>query len=490
MRFDLVGEAWLPVRDHGGSIQEVSLAELFAEAPRWQGLAIGFAPEQVAVTRILVAVLQSALRGPAGSQERCEWLRDHAGCAERILTYLDRHRHRFDLFEPERPFMQQVVPEQLAATGTVAAVVLEWASGNNVTLFDHHVDEQRPALRPAHAARALLTTLLFQPGGGNSKPFHRTDSPGTKALMVVVKGGDMWQTLVGNSPALDTSSNDTPVWERATDHPPNKSGTTPLGWLDRATWRSRAVQLVADDDGMVRSCRIHQHLKLRDDPPDDPFVPVRQKEGEEPKIVRPPAGRRLWRAADVVLRGLAAGDRPTVVAQAVQTFERCHLPHPQMLVVGLHIDQGKVGDAQSALLPVTQALLEDDERLDVIARLLEVGERGAAAIRDGALAFQKAVGAQRNPRAAARWEEPYWAALAARFPQAMHAVAVAEGPPLDVNPLVDRWGETVRGQARSAFRSIATLDASEPRLAKALAAGEQSFTRKLRAIPKPTAEVA
>lgn len=489
MMFDLVGEAWLPVRDHQGAIHEVSLAELFGQAPRWQGLAIGFAPEQVAVTRILVAVMQSALQGPTGSHERGEWLRDHPGCAERILAYLDRHRSRFDLFDRERPFMQQVVPEEMAATRTVAAIVLEWASGNNVTLFDHHVDEQRPALRPAHAVRALLTALLFQPGGGVSKPFNRTDSPGSKALMVLVRGTDLWQSLVGNSPKLGPSRYDAPIWER-TDHPPDKAGTTPLGWLDRATWRSRAVQLVPDDDGMVRGCRIHQHLKLRDDPPADPFVPVRQKEGEEPKIVRPPAGRRLWRAADTILRGLADRERPTVVAEAVETFRRCGLPHPQMLVVGLRIDQGKVGDAQSALLPVTQELLEDEERLDGVTQLLEVAERGASAIRAGVSAFRETLGTDRGPRDAARWEEPFWAALAARFPQAIEDVATAESLPTDLETLAFRWAATVRDQARVAFDALATLDASEPRLAKALAISDRRFARRLPALPPLTTEIA
>lgn len=489
MIFDLVDEAWLPVRDHDAQIREISLAELFAQAPRWQGLAIGFAPEQVAVTRILVAVMQSALQGPTGRHERGEWLRDHPGCAERILAYLDRHRSRFDLFDRERPFMQQIVPEEMAATRTVAAIVLEWASGNNVTLFDHHVDEQRPALRPAHAVRALLTALLFQPGGGVSKPFNRTDSPGSKALMVLVRGTDLWQSLVGNSPTLRPSHNDAPIWERDTDHDPVKSGTTPLGWLDHVTWRSRAVQLVPDEDGMVRGCRIHQHLKLRDDPPADPFVPVRQKEGEEPKIVRPPAGRRLWRAADTILRGLADRERPTVVAEAVETFRRWRLPHPQMLVVGLRVDQGKVGDAQSALLPVTQELLEDEERLDAVTQLLEVAEQGASAIRAGVAAFRETLGSERDARDAARWEEPFWAALAARFPRAIEGVATADSLPDDLQTVADRWVVTVRDQARAAFDALATLDASEPRVAKALAISDRRFARRLPAMPPLTTEI-
>ena len=490
MTFDLLDEAWLPVRDHHGSIREVSLVELFADAPRWQDLAIAFVPEQVAVTRILVAALQSALRGPSGRRQRCEWMENHSDCAERVVEYLHRHRERFDLFHHERPFMQQLVDEEMAADRTVASIVLEWTSGNNVTLFDHHFDSRRSGLSPAHAARALLTTLLFQPGGGVSKPFNRTDSPGSKGLMVLVKGADLWQTLVGNTPTLGPAQEDAPIWERDVDHTPIQTGTTPLGWLDRATWRSRAIQLIRDDDGLVRHCRVHQHLKLRDDPPNDPFIPVRQKTGEEPKIVRLPADRRLWRAADVILRGLASDERPTIVAQAVATFERCDLPHPQMLVAGLRVDQGKVGDAQSAVLPVTRSLLEDDQRLDFIGSRLEDAQRGADAIRAGIAAYRTGLGAARDARAVARWQEPYWASLATPFAQMMQCVATAEEVPLNAGSLAIEWLEVVRTCARSAMDALATLDAASPRHARALAEAHRAFRRKLRSVSQLSPEVA
>ena len=197
MTFNLLDEPWLPVYNLDGQVRDVSLENVFANATAFRDLAIGFAPEHVAVTRFLVAVLQSALRGPAGKSERVRWLQDPGSVQAEVAIYLERWRERFDLFHPLRPFMQKPIAGDVA-DASIAVLKLEWASGNNVTLFDHHRDDRPPELSPAHAARALLTTLLYQPGGGVSKPFNRTDSPGTKPIIVLVHGTTLWETLVGN----------------------------------------------------------------------------------------------------------------------------------------------------------------------------------------------------------------------------------------------------------------------------------------------------
>ena len=83
MTFNLLDEPWLPVDDLDGQVRDVSLETVFANGTAFRDLAIGFAPEHVAVTRILVAVLQSALRGPAGKSERVRWLQDPGSVASR-----------------------------------------------------------------------------------------------------------------------------------------------------------------------------------------------------------------------------------------------------------------------------------------------------------------------------------------------------------------------------------------------------------------------
>lgn len=480
--FNLVDEPWIPVRTCDGLRREVSLREVYREAPELDGLALEFPLEHVAVTRMLVAVLQSALGGPSGVREKLRWLNDHDACVATIDAYLDRWRHRFDLFDPERPFMQQPVGDEFRLL-PVSALRPDWASGNNVAVFDHRRDAEPVPVDPGMAARALLVALLYQPGGGVSQPFNRTDSPGTKSLMAVVDGGHLWETLVANTPSVAASDTARPTWERDQDHTPDPRGTTPLGWLDRVTWRSRAVRLIRDDDARrsVRWCRMHQHLKITDDPPFDPFVPVRRPEGEPPAIIRPSAHRAAWRDADALLRGLAGdGTSSSIVLQSVELLEQLEPPRfPAMRIVGQIVAQAKVADVRQARLPVSRALLADEERLDLVKDLIERADVGAKALRGAVKRYADAMGDGDGWTLAGRWERPIWAALAAPFSDALAVIAHADEPPASSDVIVVDWLARVRRECRGAFETFASAGGAGPRQAQALAHARDQLERGL-----------
>lgn len=451
MRFDLTEEPWIPVRGPGGDERELGLRALFREAPDLADLAIAFAPERVAVTRILVAVLQAATRGPSGRAERIAWLDDPRAVVDGIETYLDRWAERFDLFDEHRPFMQRPVGDDVKDT-TVAALRIDWASGNNATLFDHHRDGTPPALSAGSAARALLTTLLHQPGGGVSVPFNRTDSPGSKPLLVLPLGQTLWETLVLCSPAYDGPDDDVPIWERYDDdHTPDKGGTMPLGWLDRLTWRSRAVRLLPGVDGTVSACRIHQHLKLADGSLNDAHAAVLRTTGDEPKIVRLSSSKRLWRQADAILRGVGGPTPRSAVDQAVRTLQDRDGHHPQVLVSGLQIDQAKIGDAQSAVLPVSRALLEDEDRIDRVRAAIELAEEASLALGAACGAFHAVLRLELTNAARTQWQQAFWGRIAPFFPRLLRAIADADGEVLPDDPEWSAWVQAVGREAQLAL---------------------------------------
>ncbi|MCK9250733.1 MAG: type I-E CRISPR-associated protein Cse1/CasA [Solirubrobacteraceae bacterium] len=505
MSFDLTDRAWLPVVGPDGT-EEVSLRDAFRRGRSLRGLALTFAPEEVAVTRILIAVLQAAMRGPRSDDERARWLEHPEEVIDAVVGYLDEWRDRFDLFDATRPFLQQTVAEDAAKTATIAALRLDWASGNNATLFDHHVDGVPPALDPGTAVRALITTLHFQPGGGVSKPFNRTDSPGTKALSVLVQGRTLWETLVANAAApRPVVANDdgfgAPSWERplpgqpddggvAADLAPDRAGSTPRGWLDRLTWRSRAIELLPADDGMVRHCRIHQHLKLIDGGTGDPFHAVEydQQTGAA-SLVRVRSGTRIWRSADAVLHGVSTVDqRPrSAVAQGLRTLELHGAPRPQVLVAGLEVNQAKIAEARSASLPLSADLLADEARLGLVGGLREIAEQGAIALRNACLAYQSASGAERDLRVADTWQVPYWATLGHAFPQWLERLA-DEAPDDGGEALRGTWGDEVRRRAREALDERHSADVVDPRAWKAHAVARTAFHKALRSIPSSPKE--
>lgn len=480
--FNLVDEPWIPVRSHDGVAREVSLRELYRAAPQLEGLALEFPLEHVAVTRILVGVLQSALGGPLGINEKRRWLEGHPACADTIDEYLDKWHHRFELFDLDRPFMQELVPDEFALL-PVAALRPDWGSGNNAALFDHRSDRAPEPVDPGMAGRALLVLLYYQPGGGQSKPFYRSDSPGSRAVTALVDGDDLWETLVANSPTLLKDDTARPIWERETDHAPAKEGTTPLGWLDRVTWRSRAVRLIRDDDGYVRHCRVHQHLKLVDGPPFDPFVPVRRREGKEPTFARASASRAMWRDAETILRGLVAkGPASTVVADAAELFEALDPPRfPRMRVVAQVFPgaDAKIADIAHGRLPVSAALLHDEERLLLVGKLIERADVGTKALRIAIKVYADELGEGDGWGFARRWELPVWAALAGPFRDALAVIAQAAEPPQGGDAVVVDWLAAVRRECRAAFSTLASAASTSPRQTRALAHAHGALERGL-----------
>lgn len=472
--FNLIDEPWLPVHADDGARQEVSLRDVYRTAPNLAELALEFPLEHVAVTRMLVAVLQSALGGPSGVHEKSRWLGDHGGCVEAIDRYLDTWHHRFELFDPERPFMQQVIGEKVEKL-PIAELRPDFSSGHNAVVFDHRADAQPAPMDPGVAARALLVTLAYQPGGGRpprGASLYRTDGPCTRLLVAIIDGDDMWETLIANSPVVHASDGARPIWERDVDHRPGREGTAPLGWLDRLTWRSRAVQLVRDEDGAVRQCRLHQHLKIADGPPFDPFMPIRRREGKPPSAIRPLPSRAVWRDAESLLRGLAADDTASpVVADAVLMFERLEPPRfPRLRVVGqVVVKNARIADVRQARLPVSAALLRDEERLDLVALLVERAEAGTKALWVAIKVYADELGDGEGWAFASRWETPVWAALAGPFRDALAVLAEADEPPLGTDPVVVQWLAVVRSECKRSFAALASAASSSPRQTRALA---------------------
>lgn len=490
MSFNLVDEPWVPVRYRDRREAELSLRVLFADVPMIRELAIAFALELVATQRMLVAIMQAALGEPTSREAKSAWLDDHVGCRERIDAYFDEWHGRFDLFAAERPFLQGTT--EAVGVAPSSALRPDWASGNNATLFDHHVDARPEPLRPADAARALLTTLLFQPGGGVSKPFNRTDSPGTKALHVLAEAGDLWTTLVLNAPSFPSTDRSRPAWERDDERVPVKAGTRADGWLDRATWRSRAITLLRDDDGQVRGCRLHQHLKLDDEADFDPYAPVRRAEsveGKVPTVMRASGSRAIWRDAEALLRGLADKHRAGVVAQAIGIAEDRGDPAPALRVVGQVVNQAKIADVRDARLPVSAAMLRDEMRLSLVGALMRRAEDGGQALRRAIHAYGVALKVVDPWALAAPWEVEYWAALAPRAPALLAAIANAEScPTLDDAPSVE-WAATIGRTARAVFETFGSQSGLRPEQLRAQAVALRVLQAALARIV-PTKEAA
>lgn len=219
--FNLLREPWIVVMNEDGSTEQVSLIEVFARAHQFRRLAGELPTQDIAVLRLLLAILHSVF-GRFDPQGEFAPLYDDGSTAVTpddvfrrwktiwdgrefsypiLQQYLERFEDRFWLFHPERPFYQ--VPSLDQATRYTAAKLNgELAeSSNKIRLFASRSKEAKSWLSYGEAARWLLYVNGYDDTSAKPKG-KNLPSPGAgwlgKLGLVVVVGNNLFETLMLN----------------------------------------------------------------------------------------------------------------------------------------------------------------------------------------------------------------------------------------------------------------------------------------------------
>ncbi len=393
--FNLVDAPWLPVTRLDGVSEELSLAEIFDRAEDVASLDDASPLCTVALHRLLLAIVYRAIDGPADQAAwRALW-RDGLPVAA-ISAYLEKWRHRFDLFDPEQPFFQVAdlvtVTKDGAPTDPSPASVLrpELASGNNKVLFNHSTDAEAEPWPAAVAARSLVSAQAWSLGGGKGPTSNRfgmhpyaSHAPLVGGIVVLLQGDNLAQTLLlnllvhnGDQP-MARVGNDRPVWETDEARQPGK--VVPLGYLDYLTLPARAVRLLprpapsgawsvshvfaAQGSSVDEAAKVMSPLWVQR---------LDDKRGPVPLALR--AERAVWRDASALFGLAAAGgrfdSRPAVLRQACITRIARSIGDDARLRVrcyGLVNDKAKPVAWRVEELPATVRLLQDANLVGVVA---------------------------------------------------------------------------------------------------------------------------
>ena len=489
--FNLVDDPWIPVIEPaGGSPRVRSLADVLLDASSLREIWSPSPLETIALHRLALAVLHAALRGPTSIAEGRTLLRDGWPRPE-VEDYLERWRPRFELFDAERPFFQFASVED-GSLSPITRLAHERATAHNPTLFDHSRDAEPPSLAPDAAARLLVTHQLYALQGGNKRPFYLSNGPMGGKISVIVLGENVGKTLAANLVRYDGDDpmpfdDDAPAWEQDDHAMPDRSGTTPRGYLDYLTWQSRAIKLHANDDGSVSRCDYRQNLKLPPDVAPDPFVPYRrdEKRGFMPLEAR--SGRALWRDAHAIIAGTLERPLRSTPNGILGWLSEIADPDTRprgLLAGGIVSSQAKVENWVLGRFPVSDRLLREEGVRDALAEAVartETGGRalGRAARRVAALLVapeSDQPGAPRPDRAAVsrvadslRAYENYYPALEPPFGVLARELAGTG----EVDAALMMWTDAVYLTARTAFASaVSGLDGSARSL-HARAAGER-----------------
>lgn len=346
--FNLVDEPWIRVRDKDGVSRELSLWDLFAYAGGLRCLANDLPTQDFAILRMLLAIVQRSISsGLDEDDDPAEiwadlWNADVLPIEE-IHSYLADWRHRFDLFDPERPFMQ--VPGMHTSKNELSAVTKVIADiPDNEALFSLVSGEGCESLSYAQAARWLIHAHAYDTAGIKSGVVGDPNVKGGKSYPIgtgwcgnfgglMLEGANLRETLIlnlilcGDEEGELFSADDLPAWEQELRE---FGGTSryPSGRADIFTWQSRRILLVRQDASVVGVVLTNgDKLEPRKMNKIEPMTSWRRSQKQEKKLGLPlvylPAGhssnRAFWRGLSSVLEPVfqkTEGISPGILAWA------------------------------------------------------------------------------------------------------------------------------------------------------------------------------
>src|SRR5271157_1499675 len=100
--FNLIDKGWIPVTDLKGNFGMISLMGIFTKGQNYADFAVR-PHERVSLMRLLLCIAHASLDGPENLDE-WEKVPDILPGAAKI--YLERWKDSFDLFHPNKPFLQ------------------------------------------------------------------------------------------------------------------------------------------------------------------------------------------------------------------------------------------------------------------------------------------------------------------------------------------------------------------------------------------------
>lgn len=319
--FNLLTEPWIPVIYTDGSVADINIRDVFAEAHDIQGLACDLPTVNVAVFRTLLAIFYRSI-GKSMLTDRKYWTKLWKASTlplDTITEYLDSVSDRFDLLDPEKPFLQ--TPGLHSSKG-------EWKDLRTIIADSSREDalfaqsDPNLELTYAKAAQWLIHTQNFDYAGiktgavGDSRVKNgKGYSIGISWLgwlgCTVIKGKDFKETLLFNyAPPESLSRNlnsDLPIWEEPPLTSAVRKNARVNGQVGLLTWPQRRILLHNNGTG------IDKVLVCNGDPVDrlsqsnnETMTPWRYSEAQSKKAKRPIYMPKTLNPGEALWRGLSS----------------------------------------------------------------------------------------------------------------------------------------------------------------------------------------
>jgi len=495
LSYDLLHERWIPVRLLDGTFDTVSLAGALTGAGDIAGLADAHPMAEVATLRLLVAITQAAIKGPASERARRELYEagyPHAA----VERYLAEHAGAFDLFHPTRPFFQDPDLARVMATENGSRSAREqktptpasdlgfplMAASQKILHSHAHFGSDRH-LPPGEAARLLVAYQAWARGG--KVQIGGTGRMGVLSggLVVTPEGRNLAETLLLCAHAASRLG--TPVWEGR-----------PVGWLGRLTWPSRRILLFPDSaSGLVTSVIIGTGVEPQEKldenlNPDPMFAYWPSRTGTRKRVLVQPE-RATWRDITALFQADAQTKAGAdVLAEARALLTRTRTGATRMAAVNVYGAHGGAKKDLPALwvrdrFPLPVEFLEPGSEAVVrlSSRLAEADTIDRELLRQLTAAFQRGNASltfrRRGYQPAVRPRATYWWALETPFRVLLADYARHPRDPIRLDAADTAWAAAVRTAAKDCFRRATQVIALSPRSGEPLIGAEQALDRCL-----------
>lgn len=260
MSFNLVHEPWIPVLRADGAPDVLSLRGCFEQASDVRRVVGDLPTQSFAILRVMLAVCHDAI-GFHRARD-IERLLNEGLDVTPVLSYLDAHADRFDLFHAQRPFMQ-VATLRTAKNDVAGLEKLISDVPNGHPFLTTRGGSGLRSISAAEAARWLIHAHAFDPSGIRSAAVGDPETKGGKGYPIgpawagqiggiVLHGKNLAETLAYNITATPDSAADRPVW--AADQAQTEQRQiepAPAGPVQLLAWQSRRIRLVGDADGVT-----------------------------------------------------------------------------------------------------------------------------------------------------------------------------------------------------------------------------------------------
>jgi len=329
---------WIPVILCNGRNDRLGILPVLKRAGEIRQIAASNPMDNVAIFRLLLAVLQWCRPNPT-DQERAqlkgssgipgEWLRERLGDE-------NAPNPTFVLMNRENPFLQDLAVADTKAT-PITNLLHEVPSGSNVQHF-RHVRDFQSGLCPACSTMAMVRWTCYASAGtaGGGQSMTAAPNGNTPAYCQPI-GSTLLSSLMLDWP-FQPIDGDKPLWNGATE-------STPLGPLKGLTWRCRRMLICEGEGEQPGECL------LCGEPCERLILSVRFRPGWK----RPNGG---W-ADDPHLLSVERANGSTVTPSGAGPNDPMEEHAGQWLLVRQGLRRRKTGKYRTTLVSSSQQLYKD-----------------------------------------------------------------------------------------------------------------------------------